>query len=44
MKKLLSFTLLFLLLFNFVPCFADTKSYEIDKVDINAAIMDNGDI
>lgn len=44
MKKLLSFTLLFLLLFNFVPCFADATSYDIDKVDINAVIMDNGDV
>lgn len=44
MKKLLSFTLLFLLLFNFAPCFADTTSYNIDKVDINAVIMDNGDV
>lgn len=44
MKKLLSFTLLFLLLFNFVPCFADIKNYDIEKVDINAVIMDNGDV
>lgn len=44
MKKLLSFTFLFLLLFNFVPCFAEATSYDIDKVDINAVIMDNGDV
>lgn len=44
MKKILSFTFLFLLLFNFVPCFADATSYDIDKVDINAVIMENGDV
>lgn len=44
MKKLLSFTVLFLLLFNFTTCFADTRSYEINKLDIDAVIMDNGDV
>ncbi|MGL5352560.1 MAG: DUF2207 domain-containing protein, partial [Clostridium sp.] len=44
MNKLLSFIVLFLLLFNFTPAFAESRSYEINKVDINAVIMDNGDI
>lgn len=46
MKKLLCaiFTILFINVFNFVPALADGKSYEINKVDINAVIMDNGDV
>lgn len=46
MKKLLYFIFTFILvnLFNFMPALAEDKSYEINKVDINAIIMDNGDI
>lgn len=44
MKRGLSFTVLFLMLFNFVTCFANDRSFEIYKVEINAVIMENGDV
>ncbi|MGL5084795.1 MAG: DUF2207 family protein, partial [Clostridium sp.] len=44
MKRVLSFTIVFLLFFSFVTCFADNISKEIYKVDIDAVIMDNGDV
>lgn len=38
------FTFIFVNLFNFVPALAEDRSYDINKVDIDAVIMDNGEL